>query len=88
LNPATDYVAEFTRHIPRSKVVRLRTAAQPLVGSDFAGDLPADALVADVADQIESASRPFRVVDEGGSPVGQVDARIIVDILIGRELAQ
>ncbi|MFO1175112.1 MAG: betaine/proline/choline family ABC transporter ATP-binding protein [Paracoccaceae bacterium] len=88
LHPATDYVAEFTRHIPRAKVVRLKTVARPLTATDFAGDLPATALVADVADQIEAAGKPFRVVDADGRPLGEVDARIIVDILIGRKLPQ
>lgn len=86
LHPANDYVAEFTRHIPRVKVVRLKTAAQPLSATEFAGDLPASVLVADVADQIESADKPFRVVDEAGKAIGQVDGRIIIDLLIGREL--
>ncbi|WP_149588289.1 quaternary amine ABC transporter ATP-binding protein [Tabrizicola flagellatus] len=86
LRPATDYVAEFTRHIPRAKVMRLGTAARPLIGSDFAGDLPATALVAAVADRIEAAGKPFRVIGAAGEVLGQVDARTIVDILIGRDL--
>jgi glycine betaine/proline transport system ATP-binding protein len=86
LHPATDYVAEFTRHIPRAKVVRLRTVARPLTGTGFAGDLPASELVANVADRIEAADRPFRVVDEDGQVLGEVDARIIIDILVGREV--
>ncbi|MFN4204435.1 MAG: glycine betaine/L-proline ABC transporter ATP-binding protein [Tabrizicola sp.] len=86
LRPATDYVAEFTRHIPRAKVMRLGTAARPLTGSDFAGDLPATALVAAVADRIEGAGKPFRVIGAAGEVVGQVDARNIIDIVIGRDL--
>ena len=86
LRPATDYVAEFTRHIPRAKVMRLGTAARPMTGSDFAGDLPATALVAAVADRIEAAGKPFRVIGAAGEVLGQVDARTIVDILIGRDL--
>lgn len=88
LHPATEYVAEFPRHIPRAKVVRLRTAARPVASSDFAGDLPSTALVADVADQIEASGKPFRVVDEEGQILGEVNARVIIDILIGRELTQ
>jgi glycine betaine/proline transport system ATP-binding protein len=86
LHPATDYVAEFTRHIPRAKVVRLRTVARPLSGTGFAGDLPASELVANVADRIEAADRPFRVVDEAGQVLGEVNDRIIIDILVGREV--
>ncbi|MFN4193805.1 MAG: glycine betaine/L-proline ABC transporter ATP-binding protein [Tabrizicola sp.] len=86
LRPATDYVAEFTRHIPRAKVMRLGTAARPLTGSDFAGELPATALVAAVADRIEGAGKPFRVIGAAGEVLGQVDARTIIDIVIGRDL--
>jgi glycine betaine/proline transport system ATP-binding protein len=87
LHPANDYVAEFTRHVPRAKVIRLGTVARPLRSAQFAGDLPAAALVADVAHQIEAAARPYRVLAEDGTPVGEVDGGIVVDILIGREPA-
>lgn len=58
LHPATDYVAEFTRHIPRAKVLRLATLATPLAeGAEFAGDLPGALRVAEAADRIEAAGR-------------------------------
>ncbi len=85
LHPADGYVAEFTRHIPRAKVVRLATVARPLTGDSFAGDLPGHLRVAEVADRIEAAALPFRVLDEAGAPCGQIDGRIVVDLLIGRE---
>jgi glycine betaine/proline transport system ATP-binding protein len=87
LRPATEYVAEFTRHIPKAKVVRLGTVARPLQSAEFAGDLAASSRIADVADQIEAAAKPFRVLDNAGIAVGEVDGRIIIDILIGRDLA-
>ena len=46
-----------------------------------------EARIADVADQIEAAAKPFRVLDDAGIAVGEVDGRIIIDILIGRDLA-
>lgn len=86
LHPATDYVAEFTRHIPRAKVLRLATLATPLAeGAEFAGDLPGALRVAEAADRIEAAGRPFRVLGAEGQVLGQVDARAVIDVLIGRE---
>ncbi|MEL6962172.1 MAG: glycine betaine/L-proline ABC transporter ATP-binding protein, partial [Pseudomonadota bacterium] len=38
LTPATDYVAEFTRHVSRAKVVRARSLMTPLSDGPFAGD--------------------------------------------------
>ncbi|WP_281967330.1 quaternary amine ABC transporter ATP-binding protein [Roseovarius nanhaiticus] len=86
LNPATDYVAEFTKHIPRGKVLSLGAVMAPLGPGPFAGDLGAASRVADVADQVEAAQRPFRVMQEG-VPVGQVDAAAVIDVLIGPQRA-
>ncbi|MFX0540440.1 quaternary amine ABC transporter ATP-binding protein [Roseovarius sp. S4756] len=83
LNPATDYVAEFTKHIPRGKVLSLGAVMAPLGPGPFAGDLDAGSRVADVADEVEAARRPFRVMKDG-APVGQVGAAAVVDVLIGR----
>ena len=86
LNPATDYVAEFTKHIPRGKVLSLRSVMAPLGDGPFAGDLVAGARVADVADTVEAARRPFRVIADG-APIGQIGAAAVVDVLIGRQRA-
>ncbi len=83
LNPANDYVAEFTKHIPRGKVLSIGAIMAPLGDGPFAGDLDAACRVADVADSVEAAQRPFRVMQDG-APVGQVDAAAVVDVLIGR----
>ena len=88
LNPADGYVAEFTRHIPRAKVVRLRSVASPAGPGPFAGDLPGHLRVADAADRIEAAPLPFRVMDEKDGLCGQIDGRRVIDIMIGREIAR
>ena len=85
LNPATPYVQEFTRHVPRAKVMRLRSIMSPGVPEgSYAGDLPDHLTVADTVQQLDAASRPFRVLDGDGTPVGVVDARAAIDIMIGR----
>jgi len=87
LEPATDYVAEFTRHVPRAKVVTLGSAMRsgPAPG-DVAGALPARTRVGEVADRIEAAAAPFAVLDDDGAVVGHIDGRTVIDILIGRPL--
>ncbi|GKX32624.1 MAG: ABC transporter ATP-binding protein [Rhizobiaceae bacterium MnEN-MB40S] len=86
LEPASDYVREFTRHIPRAKVLTAGSIAQPAPdGTDLAGEVPAGARIEDIADRVEAASLPFAVVDVNGDRIGIIDGRAIVDVLIGRE---
>lgn len=86
LHPATDYVAEFTKHIPRAKVLRLRSIMRPDSRAAVAGELPADMTVAEAADRIEAAEHPFRLVDEHGKTVGIIERRAVIDVLVGREV--
>ncbi|EEW26053.1 quaternary amine ABC transporter ATP-binding protein [Rhodobacter ferrooxidans] len=83
LAPADAYVAAFTAHVPRAKVVTLASIAQPGDGP-VAGNLPGSARIEAVADQIEAASLPFAVLDDEGRVIGQVTGRAVIDVLIGR----
>jgi glycine betaine/proline transport system ATP-binding protein len=81
--PATDYVAEFTKDIPRAKVLSAGSVMEP-AGGDYAGEVAADAKVADVAGQVEGANKPFAVVNDG-TVVGQVTRQAVIDVLVGRD---
>lgn len=83
LNPATEYVAEFTRHVARAKVIRVGTVMSSVKSGDFAGDIDAGATIESIADLVESASAPFRVMSEG-AVLGQIDKHAVVDVLVGR----
>ncbi len=87
LHPATDYVAEFTRHVSRAKVIRASSVMDPMpdTGPDgsFAGDVAHDAVIEDIADRVEAADQPHRVMRDG-KPVGQISRKAVVDILVGR----
>ncbi|KZL02334.1 MULTISPECIES: glycine betaine/L-proline ABC transporter ATP-binding protein [unclassified Pseudovibrio] len=88
-NPATDYVEEFTRHIPRTKVIQLEaimTAGCP--AGTYAGDLSYSLKVADVASEVGKTSRAFRVLDDDGVPVGTIDREKIVSVMLGQELVE
>lgn len=85
LNPASEYVAEFTQHIAREKVLKLRSVMNPkLSAKSFAGDIDGNLSVAEAADPIEAAGKPMRVLDEAGKPIGQIDAKAVIDVLVGR----
>ena len=87
LDPADEYVAEFTRHVSRAKVLSVRALMSPVLeGSHYAGQLQAHSSVAEVAERVEAAGSPFAVVDRDGNVIGQIDRQAVVDILVGREL--
>jgi len=79
LNPADDYVAEFTHHIPREKVLKLHSVMGPVLeAATEDGALREDMILADAMDRIAASARPIAVVDAGGTVVGSVDAQAIV----------
>jgi len=85
LAPAADYVAEFTKHIPRAKVLTIGAVMTPgPADGDTAGSIPAASRIEDVADQVEASTLPFAVTDGDDRVVGHVGRQTIVDVLIGR----
>lgn len=89
MDPATDYVAEFTKHIPRAKVLSARAVMTPGAPSGAtAGEVAATDRIEAIADKVEASDKPFAVVDESGRTVGSLDRRGIVDLLVGRWKAQ
>ncbi len=83
LQPATDYVAEFTRHVSRAKVIRAASVMEPLSGDDHAGEIAHDAVIEDIADRVEGADAPHKVMKDG-QPVGQITRKTAIDVLVGR----
>ena len=81
--PATGYVAEFTKDIPRAKVLSVAAIMEAAKG-DYAGEIPADAKIDGVAADIEAADKPWAVVDSAGRIVGQVTRDAVIAVLVGR----
>ncbi len=85
IDPATDYVAEFTRHIPRAKVLSAGSVMTPLGATNgFAGEVRDTDRIADIADKVEAADAPFAVVGDDGEKVGVLNRDAVIDVLIGR----
>jgi len=83
LAPADDYVAAFTAHVARAKVVTLGRIAAPGVPDGIAGSLPADARIEAVAEQIVTANAPF-AVERAGAAIGHVTPAAVISVLIGK----
>jgi glycine betaine/proline transport system ATP-binding protein len=83
--PATAYVAEFTREIPRAKVLSVRSVMTPApnggTGGEFAGEVMATTKIEAVARKVIDAGRPFAVTDEQGAVIGQIERRAVLDVL-------
>jgi glycine betaine/proline transport system ATP-binding protein len=79
--PATAYVAEFTREIPRAKVLSARAVMTPAGNGEFAGEVAATTRIETVARQVIDAARPFAVTDQG-EVIGQLERRAVLDVLV------
>ncbi|MDY0870311.1 quaternary amine ABC transporter ATP-binding protein [Dongia rigui] len=83
LNPATDYVAEFTGDVDRAKVVSAGRIMRPWSGVAVAGEVNARDKIVDIAPRVIGAGQPFAVrVD--GAVVGEIDPEMVLAILLAR----
>jgi glycine betaine/proline transport system ATP-binding protein len=84
--PADQYVAEFTREAPRSKIFSARSIMRAAAPSEaVGGTISAATKVRDFAARVEGSELPFGVVDEAGQQIGIVDRRAVMSVLIGAE---
>ena len=88
MNPATDYVAEFTQHIPRAKVLTAGLLKEAYDSSiKTSGTVAHDTVIADIADDIERSDKPFVVTTADDTPVGLLSRKRVMDVLVGREVS-
>ena len=61
-----------------------KNGRKPPVTSDrFAGEVAHDATIEDIADAVERADAPLKVMKDG-KVIGQITARTVIDVLVGR----
>ncbi|MFT4961711.1 MAG: glycine betaine/proline transport system ATP-binding protein [Paracoccaceae bacterium] len=83
-NPASDYVREFTRHIPRDKVMSV--GAVMTAGASGAGEgIAMDAKISQIAAQVVDAGEALKVIDADGQVVGAIAPAAVIDVLINRD---
>ncbi|WP_374651674.1 glycine betaine/L-proline ABC transporter ATP-binding protein [Dongia sp.] len=84
LNPATDYVAEFTGDVDRAKVVSVGRIMRRRSGVAVAGEVQLRDKIVTVAPRIIGAGQPFAVRDAHGEAVGEITPQSVLDILLER----
>ncbi|TDQ80438.1 glycine betaine/proline transport system ATP-binding protein [Dongia mobilis] len=85
MNPATDYVAAFTRNVQRAKVLTARSIMSPVNGVAAIGQVRATDKIADVAPIVIGAGKPVAVTDDSGAVIGTLAPQAVIDTLIGRD---
>ncbi len=89
LHPASDYVAEFTRDIPRAKVLTAAAVMAPLENhADLSVRVPMDAKIHEISEQVVAAGGDVAVVDEAGKPVGRLTRKAVLDVLVGKSASR
>ena len=83
LNPVTEYVEEFTRGIPRAKVLSAASLMNEVSSGNRAGIVHAGSKIETLLEQILNADRDavFAVVDELGETIGSLTRQAVVNLL-------
>ena len=81
--PATDYVREFTKAVPKAKAVRVRSIMEPAHGGDAGPAVAARAAIADVAPQFLGGIEALRVTDETGATIGMLRRDAVIRLMLG-----
>ena len=85
LNPASDYVAEFTRDIPRAKVLTAGAIMEPLQNQEhLRGEVSMRSKIAEVSEQVVATNGDLAVVDDDGKAVGRLSRETVLAVLVGK----
>jgi glycine betaine/proline transport system ATP-binding protein len=81
-HPIDDYVADFTRDVPRAHVLTARSIMRATDGAvDDAGEVDAATVIQDLLPIVVKTERPIRVMDDG-SQVGVVDRTAVLEAMM------
>ena len=82
MNPATDYVAEFTQDVPRVRVITVRDILEPLSeGVNGSAAVTASMTLEEVMPYFSDNENGIAVTDESGTSVGMVTPKGVVKAL-------
>jgi glycine betaine/proline transport system ATP-binding protein len=85
LNPATEYVAKFTREVPRERVLSCATIMDEYDPSADMSELTVskDAIIQTVAEAVLTEQKSVAVIDADGNIVGALNCATIIHVLFG-----
>jgi glycine betaine/proline transport system ATP-binding protein len=82
LNPLTDYVQEFTRAVPRAKVVRVGSVMKPLKGKAPPVTVSGLATVSEAAPLFLDGTDRLRVTGDDGRTLGVLQRSDVIDLMM------
>ena len=80
-NPATDYVAEFTKDIPRAKLLSLNSLANKSDLNEYSMRLSSSEKIINVSEKILKSEGNISVTDSNNNIIGSINKDKIIDIL-------
>ncbi len=83
LDPATDYVREFTQAVPKSKVVRVSSIMEAGTTALNVPQIAARATVSEAAPLFLAEHDVLSVVDPDGNPVGSLHRAAVIRVMLG-----
>lgn len=85
LNPATEYVAKFTREVPRERVLSCKAVMETYNPAAAMSNITVskDAIIETVAEAVLSEQKSVAVTDAEGKIVGVLNSKTIIRILFG-----
>ena len=80
-NPATDYVAEFTKDIPRAKLLTLNSLADKSDRNEYSMRLSGSEKIINVSEKILKSESNISVTDSNNNVIGSINKDKIIEIL-------
>jgi glycine betaine/proline transport system ATP-binding protein len=81
-HPVDDYVADFTRDVPRAHVLTARSIMRTTDGpADYAGDVEAGTVIQELLSVVVKTERPLRVMDDG-QQIGLLDRTAVLEAMM------
>lgn len=83
INPADDYVEEFTNDLSRAKVLSAKSVmSEPEPDVQVGGKVSSSTKIQDLAEDLIKSEFPFQVVDQHDNVIGQLTRDAVVDVLV------
>ena len=84
-NPANKDVADFTREIPRPKVLSVRSVMTPVNDSTTCiGNVLEDTKIEAIAARVFDQEEPIAVMNGNNEVIGQIDREAVLDVLVNK----
>ncbi len=80
-HPATEYVSEFTKDIPKAKVLRAADVMSSAADDETGGTVQATDTIEDIVPRLLTESGSLTVLDESGHTIGRVDRSAVAAVL-------